>query len=147
MIPPKRSTTTSLHTFGERVRMKTAHAIFGALAAALGLAAVVTFYDEFQTPPRTLEAAQGDSLTPANSITHDFAVLPKFVHITPTSSISQRLCCVAEVRSYGPRSARIDATARAGDATATVDCHGVGPKTCNRPRRVFERRHNFVLAC
>jgi len=28
-------------------------------------------------------------LTPANSIAHDFAVLPKFVHITPTSSISQ----------------------------------------------------------
>jgi hypothetical protein len=69
--------------------MKTAHAIFGALAAALGLAAVVTFYDEFQTPPRTIEAAQGDSLSPANSIAHDFAVLPKFVHITPTSSISQ----------------------------------------------------------
>ena len=69
--------------------MKTAQAIFGALAAAVGLAAVVTFYDEFQTPPRTIEAAQGDSLTPANSIAHDFAVLPKFVHITPTSSISQ----------------------------------------------------------
>ena len=74
--------------------MKIAQAMFGALAAALGLAAVVTFYDEFmpgtQTPPRTIEAAQnGDLLTPANSIAHDFAVLPKSVHTTPTSSISQ----------------------------------------------------------
>jgi hypothetical protein len=74
--------------------MKTAQAIFGALAAALGLAAVVTFYDEImpgaQTPPHPNEAAQnGDSLTPASSIAHDFAVLPKSVHTKPTSSISQ----------------------------------------------------------
>jgi hypothetical protein len=74
--------------------MKTAPAIFGALAAAVGLAAVVTFYDEImpgtQTPPHPNEAAQnGDLLTPANSIAHDFAVLPKSVHATPTSSISQ----------------------------------------------------------
>jgi hypothetical protein len=74
--------------------MKTAQAIFGALAAALGLAAVVTFDDDCmlgtQTPPHPNEAAQeGDSLTPASSIAHDFAALPKFVHTTPTSSISQ----------------------------------------------------------
>jgi hypothetical protein len=74
--------------------MKIAQAMFGALAAALGLAAVVTFNDEImpgtQTPPYPNEAAQnGDLLTPANSIAHDFAVLPKSVHATPTSSISQ----------------------------------------------------------
>jgi hypothetical protein len=74
--------------------MKTAQAIFGALAAAVGLAAVVTFYDEFmpgtQMPPHPNEAAQkGDLLTAASSIAHDFAVLPKSVHATPTSSISQ----------------------------------------------------------
>jgi hypothetical protein len=74
--------------------MKIAQAMFGALAAALGLAAVVTFYDEImlgtQTPPHPNEAAQkGDLLTPASSIAHDFAVLPKFVHATPTSSISE----------------------------------------------------------
>jgi hypothetical protein len=74
--------------------MKIAQAMFGALAAALGLAAVVTFNDEImpgtQTPPHPNEAAQnGDLLTPANSIAHDFAVLPKSVHATPTSSISQ----------------------------------------------------------
>jgi hypothetical protein len=50
--------------------MKTAQAIFGALAAAVGLAAVVTFYDEFmpgtQMPPHPNEAAEkGDLLTPA----------------------------------------------------------------------------------
>jgi hypothetical protein len=39
---------TSLHTSGERVRMKTAHAIFGAIVAAFGVAAFVTFYDEFK---------------------------------------------------------------------------------------------------
>ena len=74
--------------------MKTAQAIFGALAAAVGLAAVVTFYDEFmpgtQMPPHPNEAAErGDLLTPARSIAHDFAALPKSAHTTPTSSISQ----------------------------------------------------------
>jgi hypothetical protein len=61
--------------------MKTAQAIFGALAAALGLAAVVTFYDDFmrgtQMPPHPNEAPEkGDLLTPASSIAHDFAALP-----------------------------------------------------------------------
>ena len=70
--------------------MKTAQAIFGALAAAVGLAAVVTFFDEFmpgsQMPPHPNEAAEkGDLLTPARSIAHDFAALPKFVHAAPTT--------------------------------------------------------------
>jgi hypothetical protein len=74
--------------------MKTAHAIFGAVVAAFGVAAFVTFYDEFklgtQTPPHPNAAAQkADSLTPANSIAHDFAVLP-----TPASSIAQELADV-----------------------------------------------------
>jgi hypothetical protein len=109
--------------------MKTAPAIFGALAAAVGLAAVVTFYDEFmpgtQMPPHPNEAAEkGDLLTPARSIAHDFAALPKSVHTTSTNSISQDSA-----------------------AAATVDCHGVGAKTCNPSGRVFERCRNFVLAC
>ena len=79
-----------------RVRMKSAQAIFGAIVAALGFAAFVTFYDEFkpgtQTPPPPNEAAQkADSLTPANSIAHDFAVLPKSLHTTPVTSIAQEL--------------------------------------------------------
>jgi hypothetical protein len=70
--------------------MKTAHAIFGAVVAAFGVAAFVTFYDEFKprtkTPPRPNAAAQtADSLTPANSIAHDFAVLDT----TPASSSAQ----------------------------------------------------------
>ena len=76
--------------------MKSAQAIFGAIVAALGFAAFVTFYDEFkpgtQTPPPPNEAAQkADSLMPANSIAHDFAVLPKSLHTTPVTSIAQEL--------------------------------------------------------
>jgi hypothetical protein len=57
--------------------MKTAHAIFGALATAVGLAAAVTFYDEFvpgtQMPPHPNEAAEkGDLLTSANIICDGF---------------------------------------------------------------------------
>ena len=79
--------------------MKTAQAISGAVVAALGLAAFVTFYDEFkshtQTPLHPNEAAKkAESLTPASSIAHDFAVLPKSLHITPATSISQELADV-----------------------------------------------------
>jgi len=74
--------------------MKTAHAIFGAVVAAFGVAAFVTFYDDFkpgtQMPPDPNAAAQkSNSLTPANSIAHDFAVLP-----TPASTIAQELAYV-----------------------------------------------------
>ena len=71
--------------------MKSAQAICGAIVAALGFAAFVTFYDEFkpgtQTPPPPNEAY----MTPANSIAHDFAVLPKSLHTTPLTSIAQEL--------------------------------------------------------
>jgi hypothetical protein len=74
--------------------MKFAHTIFGAIVAAVGIAAFATFYDEFKpgglnpSPPN--EASQtADSLTPANSIAHAFAVLPKFRHITPATPIAQ----------------------------------------------------------
>src|SRR6478736_4364269 len=68
--------------------MKSAQAIFGAIVAALGFAAFVTFYDGFkpgtQTPPPSNEAAQkADSLTPAKSIAHELADLPKSVHTVP----------------------------------------------------------------
>jgi hypothetical protein len=36
-----------------------------------------------QTPPHPNEAAQKG--TPARSIAHDFAALPKFVHAAPTT--------------------------------------------------------------
>src|SRR6476660_3186497 len=71
--------------------MKTAHAIFGAVIVAFGAAAFVTFYHEFklrpQTPPHPNAATQKtDSLTPANSIAYDFAVLS-----TPANSIAPEL--------------------------------------------------------
>jgi hypothetical protein len=76
--------------------MKSAQAIFGAIAAAIGLAAFVTVYDELkpgtQTPPPPSKAAQkANSLTLANSIAHDFAVLPKSLNATPATSIAQEL--------------------------------------------------------
>jgi hypothetical protein len=75
--------------------MKTAHAIFGAVIVAFGAAAFVTFYHEFklrpQTPPHPNAATQKtDSLTPANSIAHDFAVL----HTKLASSIAPELADV-----------------------------------------------------
>jgi len=74
--------------------MKTAHAIFGAVVAAFGVAAFVTIYEEFkagtQPAPHPNAAAQkADPLTPANSIAHDFAVLA-----TPASSIARELADV-----------------------------------------------------
>ncbi len=76
--------------------MKISRTIFGALVAALLLAAFVAFYDKFkqepQTPPHANEAAQKtDSLTSADSIAHDFAVLPKSVHTRSVASISEEL--------------------------------------------------------
>ena len=76
--------------------MKSAQVIFGAIVAALGFAAFVTFYDQFkpgtQTPPPPNEATQkADSLMPANSIAHDLAVLPKSLHTTAVTSIAQEL--------------------------------------------------------
>jgi hypothetical protein len=70
--------------------MKTAHAIFGAVVTAFGVAAFVTIYDEFkagtQTLPHPTAAQKADPLTPANSIAHDFAVLS-----APASTIAQEL--------------------------------------------------------
>jgi hypothetical protein len=86
---------------------ETAQAIFGALAATLGLAAVATFYDEFlpgtQTPSHSNEAAQkGDALTPASSIAHDFAVLSKSVPTAPASSILQDFAVLPKSIHTGP---------------------------------------------
>jgi len=75
-----------------RVRMKTSQAILCAVVAALALAAFATFYDEVkpgsQTPPHPNATAQkSESLTPANLIAHDCAVLDT----TPASSSAQDL--------------------------------------------------------
>jgi hypothetical protein len=97
--------------------MKTAQAIFGALAAAVGLAAVVTFYDEFlpgtQMPPHPNEAAEkGDLWTPASSIAHDFAVCRSpFIPRRRVQSRKTLLCCRSPFvrppqcahRRYSPR--------------------------------------------
>jgi hypothetical protein len=60
--------------------MKTTQAICGAVVAALGLAALLTFYDEFksstQTPLHSKAVQKAESLTPANSIANDFSMLP-----------------------------------------------------------------------
>jgi hypothetical protein len=74
--------------------MKTPQAILSVVVAALALAAFVTFYDsskpDIQTARHANEAAEKmDLLTPASSIAHDFAVLPKSVHSTSAISIAE----------------------------------------------------------
>ena len=93
--------------------MKTPQAIFGALVVALALAAFITFYDnskpDTQTAPDANEVAEKtDLLTPASSIAHDFAVLPKSVHSTSAISIAEEFAelpksiHIVPVRSEAP---------------------------------------------
>jgi hypothetical protein len=94
--------------------MKTPQAIFGALVVALALAAFITFYDnskpDTQTAPHANEVAEKmDLLTPASSIAHDFAQLPKSVHSTSAISIAEEFAelpksiHIVPVRSEAPR--------------------------------------------
>ena len=73
--------------------MKTPQAILSVVVAALALAAFVTFYDsskpDIQTARHANDEADTDLLTPASSIAHDFAVLPKSVHSTSAISIAE----------------------------------------------------------
>ena len=74
--------------------MKTPQAIFGALVAALALAAFITFNDnsrpDTQTAPYANEVAEKmHLLTPASAIAHDFALLPKPVHSMSATSIAE----------------------------------------------------------
>ena len=93
--------------------MKTPQAILGVIVAALALAALVTFYDsskpDIQTARHANEAAEKmDLLTPASSIAHDFAVLPKSVHSTSAISIAEEFAelpksiHIVPVRSEAP---------------------------------------------
>src|SRR5215469_13191576 len=100
--------------------MRAAQAIFGAVVAAFGVVAFVTFYDEFkprpQTPAHPNAAAQKvDSLTPANSIARDFAVLDT----TPTSSIAQELADAPKAVQTVP--SRTQTPARPNAAAQKVD--------------------------
>jgi hypothetical protein len=74
--------------------MKTPQAIFSALLVALALAAFVTFYDSYKSDTEMARHANAaaektDLLTPASSIAHDFALLPKSVHSTSATSIAE----------------------------------------------------------
>jgi hypothetical protein len=97
--------------------MKTPQAILGVVVAALALAAIVTFYDSskpgIQTARHANEAAEKtDLLTPASSIAHDFAVLPKSVHSTSATLIAEEFADMPKsvhtvpVRSEAPRPSR-----------------------------------------
>ena len=87
--------------------MKTPQAIFGALVVALALAAFIMFYDnsepDTQTAPDANEVAEKtDLLTPASSIAHDFAVLPKIGSQYVGDFDRGRVCRVAEIHSHSP---------------------------------------------
>ena len=157
--------------------MKTAQAIFGALVAALGLAVFVTFYDvlkpDTQTTPHPNEAAQkAESLTPANSIAHDFAVLPKSVHTMSATSIAQELAdlpksvhtvpvhseaplpalpapakqAIAVAPTPAPPAARVAAPV----ASATLPSHAEPVDVCARDgghRVDFMRGHHAMWRC
>ena len=106
--------------------MRAAQAIFGAVVAAFGVVAFVTFYDEFkprpQTPAHPNAAAQKvDSLTPANSIAHDFAVL----NTTPASSSAQELAdapkAVQTVPSRTQTPAHPNAAAQKADSLTSAN--------------------------
>jgi hypothetical protein len=111
--------------------MKSAQAIFGAIVAALGLAAFVTVYDELkpgtQTPPPPNKGAQkANSLTPANSIARDFAVLPKSLHSTPATPAQQAIAAA-------PTPALLAARVAAHQADpATLPSHAESVDVCAR---------------
>jgi len=70
--------------------MKTARGIFGAVLAAGALATIATFHHQFwpsaQSPPQPIEATRkADSLTRPESVTQEFADLPKSVRTVPVT--------------------------------------------------------------
>src|SRR4029077_10826589 len=70
--------------------MNTARGIFGAVLAAGALATFATFHHQFwpsvQSPPQPIEATRtADSLTRPESVTQEFADLPKSVRTVPVT--------------------------------------------------------------
>jgi hypothetical protein len=70
--------------------MNTARGIFGAVLAAGALATIATFHHQFwpsvQSPPQPIEATRkADSLARAESVTQEFADLPKSVRTVPVT--------------------------------------------------------------
>jgi hypothetical protein len=147
--------------------MKSAQAIFGAIVAALGLAAFVTVYDELkpgtQTPPPPSKGAQkADSLTPANSIAHDLtsiaqelADLPKSVHTVPVGRGSTLLPALPapaqQAIAAAPTPALLAARFAAHQADpATLPSHAQSVDVCARyggHRLDFMRGHHAMWKC
>ena len=68
--------------------MNTARQIFGAVLAAGALATIATFHNSpsVQSPPQPIEATRkADSLTRPESVTQEFADLPKSVRTVPVT--------------------------------------------------------------
>ena len=70
--------------------MNTARGIFGAVLAAGALATIATFHHQFwpsvQSPPQPIEATRkADSLARPESVTQEFADLPKSVRTVPVT--------------------------------------------------------------
>ena len=150
--------------------MRTPQAILGVVVAALALAAIVTFYDsskpDIQTARHANEAAEKtDLLTPASSIAHDFAVLPKSVHSTSATLIAEEFADMPKsvhtvpVRSEAPPAKQAIAVApppalpapRGADAVASATLPSrAEPDVCarNGGHRVdFMRGHHGMWRC
>jgi len=150
--------------------MKTSQAIVGVVVAALALAAWVTFYDSSKPDTETArhgnEAAEKtDLLTPASSIAHDFAVLPKSIHITSAISIAEEFADMPKsvhtvaVRSEAPPAKQAIAVAAPPALPAPRDAYPVAsatlpsravPDVCarNGGHRVdFMRGHHGMWRC
>ena len=137
--------------------MKTAHAIFGAVVAAFGVAAFVTFYVDFkpgtQIPPDPNAAAQkSDSLTPANSIAQELADVPKSVQTVRVGRASTPLPALpAPTQAVAPTPA--PPAARVADHQAvpeTLPSHAEPVDVCARyggHRADFMRGHHAMWKC
>ena len=140
--------------------MNTARGIFGAVLAAGALATIVTFHHQFwpsvQSPPQPIEATRkADSLARPESVTQEFADLPKSVRTvpvtrqaapspTPPAPVQQ---AIAVAPTPPPPAAR-DATDSA--VPATLPSHAEPVDVCARyggHRVNFMRGHHAMWRC
>ena len=139
--------------------MNTARGIFGAVLAAGALATIATFHHQFwpsvQSPPQPIEATRkADSLARPESVTQEFADLPKSVRTVPVTrqaapsptppAPAQQAIAVAPTP---PPAARVAADPA---VPATLPSHAEPVDVCARyggHRVNFMRGHHAMWRC